>query len=244
MKAATKSHPPLSLSVNAIFNGRFVFAGTVLDQQTLSTLPATFKKYLVPAESESDQESEQPVANFQRNTSYRVDREGRLLARNLERQVTEQVRAAQFQDAVEQQLQDSLENPDEQTKAALEVVADNHRAAVGLEMAQRAYAAKEREATDQAARDYIAEQDAMLIDENPVSPTIEEQIPQPESEWKPQPRKMRVRFLCRNGVWLRAKRVKNLKIGESVFVRNGPGNFVEVGKVNSKKHLPVIYLED
>ena len=99
MKAA-KSHPPLSLNVNAIFDGRFVFAGTVLDQQTLATLPATFKKYIVPAESESD-EAEQVVTNFQMNTPYGVDQNGRLRQRNVERQVSEQIRSAQFQEAMD-----------------------------------------------------------------------------------------------------------------------------------------------
>ena len=229
--------------MNAIFNGRFVFAGTVLDQPTLATLPATFKKYLVPAESESDQ-PEQIATNFQLNTSYRVGREGRLLQRNLERQATEQASAAQFQDAVEEQLQDSLENPDQTTAAALEEVQYAHESAVAKQVAEAQAAARRREMDEEAAKQFIAEQDAMLIDEHPVSPTIEPAPP----EWSPQqqskPRRMRKRYVCRNHIWCATKRLKKFYVGEKVFVRNSAGEFEVIGKVNKNGRLPAAYLED
>ena len=237
MKAA-KSHPPLSLNVNAIFDGRFVFAGTVLDQQTLATLPATFKKYIVPAESESD-EAEQVVTNFQMNTPYGVDQNGRLRQRNVERQVSEQIRAAQFQEAMEEQLAHEIEHPDEATKVALEVVADRHQAQVGLEIAQQKFKAKQREMDEEAARQCV-EEDPMLVDDNlnlPVSPTIHEnQILKQPADWKPQPKRMRKRYVCRNNTWLRTKNLKRFRPGEAVFVRNGVNDFEQIGAV--------VYLED
>jgi len=241
---ATKSYPPSTLSVNAIFavrgTSRFVHAGIPLDAETLSAMPPNIQRYLVPAESESESDQE-PVASFQLGKVYSVDRNDRLRQRQVARQATEQAAAAQFQDAMEAHLQEQLENPDQTTAAAMEQIQDQHEAVVGRQIAEAAAAAKRREMDDEAAKQFIAEQDAMLIDENPVSPAIHEE---PASEWKPKPRKMRVRFLCRNGVWLRAKRVKNLRIAEPVFVRDGPGDFVQIGKVNSKKHLPVSYVED
>jgi hypothetical protein len=47
----------------------------------------------------------------------------------------------------------------------------------------------------------------------------------------------------RGNQYHRARKLKNLKIGEPVFCRQG-SDFVEVGKVNQSKHLPVIYAED
>ena len=60
----------------------------------------------------------------------------------------------------------------------------------------------------------------------------------------PKPRRMRKRFVCRNGTWLRTKRLKHFRTGEPVFVRNGPREFVQIGVVNKKGGLPACYLED
>jgi hypothetical protein len=56
MKAAS----PLCLQHNAIFAGRFIRSGEVLDEQTLASLPATLRKYLIPVAAESE-EPEQVV---------------------------------------------------------------------------------------------------------------------------------------------------------------------------------------
>ena len=56
-------------------------------------------------------------------------------------------------------------DPDEQTRAALEVVQGNHDAAVARAMAQAEYAAKERDMANEFAQRMIDEQDDKEVNE-------------------------------------------------------------------------------
>ena len=104
--------------------------------------------------------------------------------------------------------------------------------------AQAEAAARRREMDEEAARQFIAEQDAMLVDDDSVVPA-EEQIPV-----APGPRKMRKRFVNRKGTWLRAQKLKHRIPGEDVFVRESKGQFLKIGVVDQAGRLPVCYLEE
>jgi hypothetical protein len=61
------------------------------------------------------------------------------------------------------------------------------------------------------------------VTENLVTPSVEEiQIPE---EPEPKPRKIRKRFVNRNGTWLRTKRLKRFHPGEKVYVKSKTGKF-------------------
>jgi hypothetical protein len=243
MKAA-----PVCLSVNAIFDRRFIHAGQVLDAETLSAMPSMFRRYIIPVESESE-EPEQVATNFQLNTSYRVGREDRLLQRHLEQQAVQQAAAAQFQDAIEAQLEHEIEHPAETIAAALADVEDQHNSDVQRQIAEASAAARQHEMADEAARQFLVEQDEMIVDDNHQSASPAENFeiaePKPESEWSPKPKRMRKRYINRNGVWCRTKRIRHFKSGEPVYVRNGPNDFEKIGVVNRHGRLPAApYLEN
>jgi hypothetical protein len=239
------------LSVNAIHNKRFIHAGEILDTDTLASLPDAFRRYLVPAESESE-ETEQVATSFQLNTSYGVDKDGRLLQRNLERQAAEQLAAAERQDAMEEQLISEIENPDATIAAALEQAQEEHNSSVNLQKAQAEVNTRHQEEADKYLEE-MQRAESTLADDEGFSPSLEDQdqpngaeIPQPPAPEvaKPKPpRKMRKRFVNRNGVWLQVKRLKRFHTGEGVFVKQG-GKFVEIGKVNKNGKPPACYLEN
>ena len=78
----------------------------------------------------------------------------------------------------------------------------------------------------------------MDVTESVVSPAVEE-IPE-----EAKPKRMRKRFVCRNGTWLRVKRLKRFHVGEKVYVRTSAGEFISIGVVNKKGGLPAAYLEN
>jgi hypothetical protein len=73
---------------------------------------------------------------------------------------------------------------------------------------------------------------------NLVSPVVAE----PEQEEMPTPKPMRRRYLNRNGTWLRAQKITHRRVGEPVYVRNGPANFEKIGVVGAGGVLPVSYV--
>jgi hypothetical protein len=233
MKAAS----PLCLQHNAIFAGRFIRSGEVLDEQTLASLPATLRKYLIPVAAESE-EPEQVVAGFQLNTSYRLDREGRMLARNLERQAADQASAAEFADAMEAQVISEIENPDQTIADALAQAQADHDASVNLQIAQAEIDARRaREATEHFETKQSAE--SVLADAEGYSPSLDEDA----EISRQQPKRLRTRYVLRDGEYVRAKKVATLRINEQVFVKEGT-SYVAVGKVNRKRKLPLIYVQE
>ena len=78
--------------------------------------------------------------------------------------------------------------------------------------------------------------------ENLVTPSVEEiQIPE---EPEPKPRKIRKRFVNRNGTWLRTKRLKRFHPGEKVYVKSKTGKFEVIGQVNKNGKPPACYVEE
>jgi hypothetical protein len=57
-------------------------------------------------------------------------------------------------------------------------------------------------------------------------------------------KQMRVRYVCRNGTWLRTKRLKRFHVGEKVYIKDASGKFEVAGKVNKAGHLPAVYAEE
>ena len=226
------------LAVNMIAGGKFLNAGQPMPLAQLSEIPANLRKEKYIIRHSNAEPEPEVVTNFQMNTVYGVDQDDRLRRRHVERQATEQAAAADFQDAIEAQLADEIENPDETVASALALAAEDHQASVGLQRAQAEAAARRREMDEEAARQFIAEQDAMLVDDDSVVPA-EEQIPV-----APGPRKMRKRFVNRKGTWLRAQKLKHRIPGEDVFVRESKGQFLKIGVVDQAGRLPVCYLEE
>lgn len=71
------------------------------------------------------------------------------------------------------------------------------------------------------------------------TPTVKASAP----EAKPV-RKMRKRYVNRNGVWLRVKRLKRFHPGEKVYVKDADQKFQVIGQVSKSGKPPAIYLED
>ena len=88
--------------------------------------------------------------------SYAIDRDGYRRARNIERQIVNLQRGQEDLEAAERALN---ADPDEQTRAALEVVQDNHDAAVARARAEAEYAAKERDMANEFAQRMIDGED-------------------------------------------------------------------------------------
>ena len=244
-KAAFDPPPPghFCLAVNMIIpGGKFLVAGQPMPLSELKTIPPTLRKdqYIIRHDSNPEPEPE-PSLTFTLNTSYGVDAEGRRHNRKLEREVIQLDRAQQETEAIENAL--SAE-PDGELKAALEVAEENRQAAIDHHIAQLEYKAKEREATEQAARELV-EEDPMLIDDHlnrPVSPAIHEP---PAADWTPseppQPKRLKKRYVRREGKMVHAKTVR-CKAGETVFTKDSAGNFQPAGKVNKRGGLPLIFI--
>ena len=146
-----------------------------------------------------------------------------------------------YADERQRRLEEALSaEPDAVTKSAMAEIAAAHEANAAQHIAEAQFRARQNDLADQAAKEFTEEQQ-MDVTESVVSPAVEE-IPEPESE--PKPRRMRRRFVCRNGTWLRIKRLKRLHIGEKVYVRNSAGEFISIGVVNKRGGLPAAYLEN
>ncbi len=224
-----------ALSVNMICNGKFLSAGVSMPLRELASIPANLRleRYIIRHPSNSEPEPEpEPSLTFTLGTPYSVDSEGRRRTRNLQREAIALDRAQQETEEIENAL---AAEPDAQVKAALEVAEERHQAAVDFQIAEATVAAKRREMDNEAARQF-AEEDPMLVDDHrnlPVSPTIVE----------PKPKRMRKRYVRHGQTWLRAMRV-SCHIGESVYVRNGPGDFEKIGIIGSDGSLPVVYIKE
>jgi hypothetical protein len=169
---------------------------------------------------------------------YSIDADG--FRRRLSREVIDLQQAQREQEYWEERLSQS--NEIEQT--ALQIIQEDHESVVARDKAAGAYQAKENEMALQLAQEAQQEADseiAQLSGNHVMSPAVEE-IPEETVEAKP--KRMRKRFVCRNGTWLRVKRLKRFHIGEKVYVRNSAGEFISIGVVNKKGGLPAAYLEN
>jgi hypothetical protein len=215
-----------TLSANVIFNGRFVTAFTPLDAETAATLPQTFYRYIID-DSKADDGGDSPPASLTFTTSgqqYSVDSNGHRRA--LQREVVDLQQAQREQEYWEERLSQS--NEIEQT--ALQIIQEDHESVVARDKAAAIYQMKENEMALQLAQEAQSETNseiAQLSGNHVMSPAVEE-IPEETVEAKP--KRMRKRFVCRNGTWLRTKRLKRFHIGEKV--------------VNKKGGLPAAYLEN
>ena len=145
---------------------------------------------------------------------------------------------------LQEEIQAENENPDPVVAAAMEQAREEEEALVQRQISEGIYLAKEKDAADEAAKQFIEEgnQNGSADADYMVTPNVSSVEPK---EWRPsaaKPRKMRKRFVCRNGTWLRTKQLKKFKPGEAVWVRNGPGNFEQIGTVDESGSLPTAYL--
>ena len=143
--------------VDAPGGSRFVLAGTPSPYRSLDEIPVNLRPLVgkPPVEPDEADESSPRSLNFTLNTVYRVDKDGYRRARNLEREVINLQRGQEEMEALEDAL--SAE-PDEQLKAALEVVQEAHEASVARQIAEGQYAAKEQERAQEVAQEFIDEE--------------------------------------------------------------------------------------
>src|SRR4030095_7780091 len=75
-----------------------------------------------------------------------------------------------------------------------------------------------------------------------MSPTVDESPDfQPVEMPYPKPKRMRKRYVNRNGTWLGTKRLKKFYIAEPVYIKNAAGEFEQIRTVNKKGGLPAAY---
>ena len=136
---------------------RFFEAGQPTPYHEISEVPENFRSFIASGEPETEPSADEPRSlTFGLNTPYAIDRNGYRRAKNIERQVVNLQQGQEELEAAERALN---ADPDEQTRAALEVVQDHHDAAVARAMAEAEYAAKERDAANEVAQRMIDEQD-------------------------------------------------------------------------------------
>ena len=211
------------------------------------------KNYLVPAESESDDQKGQVVANFQLGQSYNVGRDDRLRQRHLQREASQLNAIANEQEALEEAIAAEIEHPDAAVAAALQIAEEDHQAAIGLQTAQAKINAQRQAEANQHLEEQQAAESTLADDEGFALPSDESENetsksePAQQPDWSPQPKPKRLlkkRFVNRNGVWLRTKRLKRFHVGEKVWVRNSAGDFEVIGKVNKNGMLPAAFVGD
>jgi hypothetical protein len=90
-----------------------------------------------------------------------------------------------------------------------------------------------------------ADADISQLSNSMMSPTVDESPDfQPVEMPYPKPKRMRKRYVNRNGTWLGTKRLKKFYIAEPVYIKNAAGEFEQIRTVNKKGGLPAAYLED
>ena len=121
---------PIVFKVNVIApvdgapgGSRFFEAGQPSPYHDISEVPENFRPFIVSGEPETEPPADEPrSATFMLNTVYDIDRDGYRKARNIERQIVNLQQGQEDLEAAERALN---ADPDEQTRAALEVVQDN-----------------------------------------------------------------------------------------------------------------------
>jgi hypothetical protein len=251
MNESAYSPPPAGhflTTVSMIHSGRFFHAGQPMPLSELQKIPANLRKkryLLFPDPDAKPANGDDAPQNllFTTDTQYSVSPEG---DRHHQREVARKINLEEMRIEAEQQLEEQIryeiEHPDEQTAKALEIAEEDYRMSVQAQISNQSYQAKEREAADQQAKELIAEQDAEIssLSQNVISPAVEDIAEEPV---KPV-RKMRKRYVNRNGVWLRVKRLKRFQPGENVYVKNADQKFQVIGQVSKSGKPPAIYLED
>ena len=231
----------ICFAVNMIANGKFYHAGVPMPLAELAAIPPNLRKreFIIRHSNLEPEPDDAPRSlTFQLNTAYAVDEDGnRRQARHLQRQAAQLEAIEDQESAIVEELQNANDDLDPAIAAQIQ---DAHDSLVQRQIAEGQAAARQCEIDEEAARQFIAEQDQMLVDD--VSPTTidDEPIPEPAA---PKPRKLRKRYLRRGNTWLRAMRV-SCRVGEAVYVREAKGKFLQIGVVGSDGKLPVAYLEE
>ena len=148
---------------NAPGGSLFFQAGVASPYHDISEVPDHLRAFIVSGEPETEPPADKPIGlTFSLNEPYAIDRDGYRRAKEIERQIVNLERGQEDLEAAERALN---ADPDEQTRAALEVVQGNHDAAVARAMAQAEYAAKERDMANEFAQRMIDEQDDKEVNE-------------------------------------------------------------------------------
>jgi hypothetical protein len=100
--------------------------------------------------------------------------------------------------------------------------------------------ASRRDQQGQAAQEWIDSENSFDANDEDLVPSAGQTAPEPERK----PRQMRRRYVNRNGVWLRARRITpaHRNPGEVVYVRDAPGRFTNIGTVGEGGKLPTVYV--
>lgn len=238
-KASPVANGTCRLGVNAIINGAWITMG---DRIPVKDLPRAFHQYIIEDE---DQEQVDEGVNlaYRLNETYSIDAEGN---RHLARQVKELRIIASEERAVQEAIEAENENP--VIADAMRQVQQANDAYVGQQIAEFQARANRDDASKESL---IEEQDLSTLDpegftidssntENHKQPLSALSVPIVES--KPQPKRMRKRYVRRGAVYRLAKDVR-VKISEPVFIRKD-GEFIQCGIINKNGKAPQIFMED
>jgi len=136
--------PPAGMfttTVSMIFDGRFQHAGQPLPLSELSKIPATLRKqrYLLFPNSKAKPANDDPRnLIFTTDTQYSISPEGyRHHQREVARKINLEEMRASAQAQLEEQIKYEIENPDPQTKAALEIAEEDYRMSVQGQIASQ-----------------------------------------------------------------------------------------------------------
>jgi hypothetical protein len=135
------------LWANIIIDGVHYSAGTMLPYTETELCQRGFRRYIDRAESPKSVTQRGRQLNFRTGVLYDLDDQGRLLrglGRDVARQIGEMEAAADERENVEEALS---EPPNEALVAAMEQAQDAHDAAVGRELAEAQYLAKQNDDT-------------------------------------------------------------------------------------------------
>jgi hypothetical protein len=244
MKSSPSSQQSeIRLTVNTIANGQWFTAGDPLPF-TRETLPIWLKRYVdtgLPEEPEPATSTRNLA--FKANKRYGFDADGNIL-RPVGQQMAEMETIEQEREAIEDALSS---RPSKTVRDAVAQAEDDHAADVARQKAQAEFEARRRDTENNYLRQ---QQDADAInsdaegfaDANTQYPEAKEEFtPEPKPPGLSEPMRIRMRYVRRGNSWRKARKVA-CRVGEPVFIRNGPGDFEVIGKVSTTGKLPVAFI--
>ena len=143
---------PITLSVNTVFDGKFIPAGEVLPVSSTDDLPESLKPFVVVTSDQEPEAEEEATANYQLNTVYMMTEDARR-GRMLHRQVAQMEAQAEQEEWAIEQLSQPL------APEIADALEDQHVSHIGASKARAQYAAEERDHAQEVAQKFIDGED-------------------------------------------------------------------------------------
>jgi hypothetical protein len=167
----------ITLSVSAIFEGKFYHYGTPLPFESEKDVPRMLRKYIEKPEPPSSNQRTRTL-NYSLGENYQLDEQGYRIHKRHVAKEQAQMQAEAFQ---QEELEDEIANApiSEATAKALEIAQEDYAADVEREKVNLESFARKQDAADAAAQEYLDEQTQQAKGEF-VSPAVDEFAPEPE----------------------------------------------------------------